>query len=208
MAPKIRTPEEAVAWLQAEERSNTYEFDGQCKQLARTAYNIPSDGSPSALSAWLRTDHRGVGDPPLGAFVFWPNKPNGHVGVCDGKGNIIANVDWAPANGRVRTMSIKAISAALHCQPSGWSRDIEGVLAVHEKVSLSAPDFKVVNLGAVPNADGVYPGVVGDLLGLCGWGRDAAGAKSLQRHLGRPTTGRLGKVELAWLAARFSLATK
>lgn len=211
----MRTADQAITWLKQQEKSGTYRWDGQCKALARTAYGIPSDGTPSALLAWEKTDHRGKGSPPRGAFVWWTNQPNGHVGIADGNGNIIANVDWKPADGRVRTLPIDTVSAVLGRDPVGWSRDIEGVSVIPEpeprgtpQPARSGPDFKVVNIRATPDGDGTYPGVVGDLLELCGWDRGRSGAKSLQRYLGRPATGRLGRQELTWLAQRFNLDTK
>lgn len=214
MAGKVRTVDQAIAFYDAQEASGTLHWDGRCADLANSSYDIDSDGSPDAKAKWARTKHRGVGTPVRGAFVWWTVGEHGHVGVADGKGNLKTNWWVAPFKGRVRTIPIKAVSASLGADPVGWSRDIEGVLAVPEVVApaappaIAVPDFKVVNLGATPNDAGIYPGVVGDLLALCGWARDASGAKALQRYLGRPTTGRLGKQELAWLAQRFGLATK
>lgn len=207
----IRTPDEAIRWLREQELSGTYAWDGDCKMLARTAYGIPSDGTPSALLAWEKTDHRGTGDAPRGAFVWWRNKPHGHVGVADGKGNVIANVDWAPAFGRVRTMPIKQVSATLGLQPAGWSRDIDGVLAVPAPPKPSGPPalpVLAINLDAKPSAVGRYVGPVALAMRLCGVSSNLSGARRIQRHLGQPPTGRLGRMELAWLAQRFDLETK
>lgn len=124
-----RTPDEALARLHDLQRSNTTAWDQLCLKLSRSVYDVAAK-YPTASDGWRGTKHRGKGTPPKGALVWWTTGRYGHVCLADGKGNVVGN--WFKDGGRVRTVSISAVSAALGAQPAGWSRDINGIVVLPE----------------------------------------------------------------------------
>lgn len=124
-----RTPDQALAWAHEVEKSGTTAWNQLCLKFSRTAYGVGAM-HPDATTGWKATKQRGTGKPPKGALVWWTTGRYGHVCLADGKGNVVGN--WFKDGGRVRTVSISAVSAALGAQPAGWSRDINGIVVLPE----------------------------------------------------------------------------
>lgn len=133
------TPKEALAFERQQAVSNTREWAGNCKKLARTAYNVPSDGTPNAAGAWKNTKHRGTGHAPLGALVWWTggHAGEGHVAISDGEGGVWCNCWWI--GGKVRHVAQSEITEqSSKLKFAGWSRDIDGVTVISAPVSKAA----------------------------------------------------------------------
>lgn len=125
------TPKEALAFERQVAVSNTREWDGNCKRLARTAYNVPSNGTGTAAGSWKNTKHRGTGTPIYGALCWWTGGANGagHVAIMGHDGLVWCNTWWN--GGKVRGVELAVISErSSHLKYVGWSRDIDGVTVV------------------------------------------------------------------------------
>lgn len=130
-----RNATQALTWLAKLEASGTTQYDGLCKTLAHDAYNVDSNGTSDAIESWESNTHRGDGDPkksPKGALIFWTTGPDGHVGLHDGDGNLVAN-HWGDDEGRIRTIPIDEISRQLGDDPDGWSYEIDGHVVIKPK---------------------------------------------------------------------------
>lgn len=102
---------------------------GQCKRKTREAFDIPSDGSPSAAVSWSRTDHRFSGMWMRGGLIWWTGGTDGlgHVAVMRWRKGRIRSVDH-PRTGHWNNTTVEALERdwpKLHF--AGTSRDIDGV---------------------------------------------------------------------------------
>lgn len=99
---------------------------GLCKMMCRTAYDVPSDGSPDATAAWGRTKHRGTGPAPRGALHWWIGGRNGHghVAIEEGGGSI--RTTDLPTSARWGSVPLSTPTRVWGLRYVGWSRDIDG----------------------------------------------------------------------------------
>ncbi|MGY2703351.1 glycoside hydrolase family 25 protein [Nocardioides sp. HB32] len=129
-----RTPEQAIAAARNQSQHGPKFGVGECKMRCRDAYNVPSDGSPSAADAWSRARHKhavtNVKDIPRGALIWWTGGSHGwgHVAISAGDGKC-----WSTDIGRsgyFDLVDLDLIHTKWGLTLVGWSEDIDGVRAL------------------------------------------------------------------------------
>ena len=124
-----RSVKEAIAYIRARIKSGTTFRSGLCKRESRMAYNVPSDGSGDATTAWGRTRHRFHGAWIWGAFIWWTggSEGHGHVAIMRWRKGHIWTVDY-PHVGRWNATTVAELEAAWpKITFAGTSLDIDGV---------------------------------------------------------------------------------
>lgn len=124
-----RTTEEAIAHARTISRAKKAPYAaGLCKRACREAYDVPSDGSPSAAAAWERTDRRvPMEQARRGMLLWWTGgkEDNGHVAIYLGKG-LCLSTDWK-RKGRFDVANVNELTRKWGLQFEGASEDIDGV---------------------------------------------------------------------------------
>jgi GH24 family phage-related lysozyme (muramidase) len=132
----IWSPQDAIAFLRAEEASGTTQWQQLCLRLAANAYgyaasnqpDVQGDGDHDVADYWQSVKpafkHEGDRRPPLGALaVFGSAGRFGHVAVVvrsEGGGMVTLANDDVGASGRVRPLSLAAIEGTLNLRYLGW----------------------------------------------------------------------------------------
>jgi hypothetical protein len=104
-------------------------MEGNCGHLAACCYGFSALGFNDAASAWFgaprKYKRRGLDkmvEAPAGALVFWTkgSKGFGHVGISDGRGNILATD--LPTTSRMGRFPIEKVTDRFTlCEPAGWT---------------------------------------------------------------------------------------
>jgi hypothetical protein len=104
-------------------------MEGNCGHLAACCYGFSALGFTSAASAWFgapkKYKRRGLDkmvQAPAGALVFWTggSEKFGHVGISDGKGNILAT-DLPTTNRMGRFPIAQVTDRFTRLEPAGWT---------------------------------------------------------------------------------------
>lgn len=130
------SPQDAIAFLRAEEASGTTQWRQLCLRLAANAYgyaasnqpDVQRDGDHDVADFWQHTKprfkHEGDRKPPLGALAIWGNPGRfGHIAVVvrsDAGGVVTLANDDVGASGRVRALSLRAVEDTLNLRYLGW----------------------------------------------------------------------------------------
>lgn len=126
----MRSPREALTFLRKLERFGSPFKTGQCKTRTRwDPYEVPSNGSPDATTAWGKTVHRFHRRWIPGAFIWWTggSDGHGHVAVMGYRKGVIRTVDY-PRAGHWNTTTVAALEKAWpKIKFAGCSLDIDGV---------------------------------------------------------------------------------
>lgn len=124
-----RSVREAAAYIGEQIKSGTQFPPGWCKSKTREAYDVPSDGSPDATTAWNRTKHRFTGQWIWGGFIWWTggSEGHGHVAFMRWRKGHIRTVDF-PNVGHWNNTTVAELEKAWpKIVFAGTSLDIDGV---------------------------------------------------------------------------------
>lgn len=122
-----RTVEEAIAYCASHLTTTP---DG-CQMECRTAYGVPSNGTPSAAADWKASKYKhATTDPmaiPRGALVRWTGGSHGYGHVAIAVGNGMCWSTDLPVRGRRGLVAIDSVHKAWGLSLVGWTEDIDGV---------------------------------------------------------------------------------
>lgn len=140
-----RTPNEALAYTRQHPQLPRA---GLCKMMCRTAYGVPSDGTPDATAASHRAElHKGK--PPHGALLWWRGGRNGHghVAIYDETSDTIRTTDL-PVSGRWGNAKLGDPERLWGLTYVGWSPDIDGVRVLPKPKPKPKPPSRLAKLRA------------------------------------------------------------
>jgi hypothetical protein len=156
-----RTPAQAAAACARQSTRGPSFGIGECKLRVRLAYNVPSDGSPSAAVAWTRTQYRhpvpaDLASIPDGALLWWTGGSHGfgHVaikwGTVRGADGRFAAACWSTdlrRAGRFDRVPVADVHARWGLTLAGWSEDIDGVRVLTPVTATDAPKMPPLPAG-------------------------------------------------------------
>lgn len=123
-------PSQAVAHCRRQSKSGQpLKKVGMCKRETRLAYDIESDGSPNAKTAYARTDHKFTGQWIPGAFAWWAIGDDWHVAICAFRKGWVWSVDFKRAKFWDR-VPLNDITVGWNAKFLGFSRDLDGKTVV------------------------------------------------------------------------------
>jgi GH25 family lysozyme M1 (1,4-beta-N-acetylmuramidase) len=136
----------------------------ECKMRVRLLFDVPSDGSADASTAWGRTKfkHKGTNAPANGIY-WWTggSSGHGHVTVATGKGDEC----WSTDIKRPGHFDLTSVSEINRTWPKlkfqGWSEDIDGVRVITVASDKPKPDVAPPTTPAKPNLKGFKPTIDG-----------------------------------------------
>lgn len=102
----------------------------ECQMRCHDAYNIPTDGTPTAIAAWSRAKHKFTGQWVPGAFAYWDGG-DGHVVICGYRKGIVFTTDY-PNPGEWNRTTLAKVSQWLGSGHTflGFSLDNDGMTPV------------------------------------------------------------------------------
>lgn len=113
----MRTVREARLFIKGYIRNGRRFPKGECQIRCHDAYNIPTDGTPNAYQAWLKSKHKFHDQWIPGAFAYWAKivdgkpGPPGHVAICAVYKGIVFSTDTKFVNGKT-----------VYAPGEGWGR--------------------------------------------------------------------------------------
>lgn len=127
----VNTPEQALAVCANQSAHGPRFGTGECLRQVRTAYGVPSDGTPDAATAWLRAKakHAAPADLatiPRGAVLFWTGGTHGfgHVAIAAGHGMMWSTDIRRP--GYFDLVPIADVARLWRLTFVGWAEDVDG----------------------------------------------------------------------------------
>jgi len=128
----VRTVDEALAYIADQSAHGPAFGENECQMQCHLAYDIPTDGTPTAAAWWAKSAYQHpTADPstaPRGAFHYFLGGSSGagHVMVSQG-----GSPSWSTDIARPGYFDTTTVEAVLKSWPLlryvGWTEDIDGV---------------------------------------------------------------------------------
>lgn len=115
----MRTPDEALAWLEGQRTSGSTAWAGMCESLCRQAYGLAAHYSSANLHADAipSSFRHGQETPRKGDLVLYKNSTYGHIVVCTGNGWECYTNDYG---GRGKVTKTDARNLVSWCGATSW----------------------------------------------------------------------------------------